>query len=187
MRYIILHLEATCWEDVRSPDTETIEIGAVVLAGPNGPAAGEFGAFVRPVVHPALSGFCTALTSIRQEDVDAADAFPAVLRRLRTWIGLESFRLCSWGLYDLNQLRNDCRRHTLQLPPTFERGHVNLKQEFARVFRVKRCGMARALEIAGLSLMGTHHRGMDDARNIARLATLVLPRLESATTEEVRE
>ena len=179
MRYIVLDLEATCWEGVRSPDMETIEVGAVMLASSQGPATSEFGAFVKPVVRPHLSDFCQELTSIRQEDVDGADPFPTVLRRLRAWIGSEPFSLCSWGGYDLNQLRNDCRRHNLQLPPTFERGHVNLKKEFARVFRVKSCGMAKALEISGLSLEGTHHRGADDARNIARLALLVLPHIEA--------
>ena len=182
MRYIVVDLEATCWEGVRSPDTEIIEIGAVMLASSQGPTTSDFGAFVRPVVHPRLSDFCRELTSIRQEDVDGADPFPAVLRRLRTWIGTGAFTLCSWGGYDLNQLRNDSRRHGLQLPPTFERGHTNLKKEFARVFGVKSCGMARALEIAGLPLEGTHHRGADDARNIARLALLVLPRLEAEET-----
>lgn len=33
----------------------------------------------------------------------------------------------------------------------------------------KRPGMARALEIAGLPLEGRHHRGEDDAWNIAAL------------------
>lgn len=161
---------------------ETIEVGAVVLAGPAGPMDGEFSAFVRPVVHPTLSEFCRRLTSIRQEDVDAADRFPIVLERLQAWIGPEPFRLCSWGGYDLNQLRSDCRRHGLTLPPEFKHGHINLKKEFARIMLVKSCVMARALEIAGLSLGGTHHRGAEDARNIARLATLVLPRLESEET-----
>lgn len=92
------------------------------------------------------------------------------------WIGAAPFTLCTWGDYDLNQLRRDCQRHGLPLPPAFER-HINLKQEFARVFRVKPCGMARALEHAGLPLEGTYHRGADDARNIARVAMLVLPRL----------
>ncbi len=55
----------------------------------------------------------------------------------------------------------------------------NLKKEFARVFRVKSGGMARALEVVGLPLEGTHHREMDDARNIARLAVLILPHLEA--------
>ena len=180
MRFIIVDLEASCWEGVRSADSETIEIGAVALAGASGPVAGEFGAFIRPVVHPVLSDFCRQLTHIEQADVDAADYFPETLRRLRTWIGSEPFRLCSWGNYDLNQLGVDCRRHNLELPPTFERGYINLKKEFARAFKVKRCGMAKALEVAGLLLEGTHHRGADDARNIARLAMLTLPRLEAA-------
>ena len=187
MRYVIVDLEATCWEGVRSPDMETIEIGAVLLAGTGGPITSAFGEFVRPVVHPTLSGFCRRLTSIRQEDVDTADLFPVVLRRLQTWIGEGAFTLCSWGGYDLNQLRSDCRRHGLQLPPTFEHGHINLKKEFARVFRVKSCGMARALEHAALPLEGTHHRGGDDARNIARLAALVLPRLEAERSRMVPE
>ena len=179
MHYVVIDLEATCWEGVRSPDTETIEIGAVALDGAEGPLAGEFDSFVQPIVHPSLSGFCQQLTSIRQADVDAADLFPVVLRRLHVWIGSDPFTLCSWGDYDLNQLRRDCHRHGLSLPPTFERGHVNLKKEFARVFQVKRCGMAQALEIAGLPLQGSHHRGIDDARNIARLAMLVLPQLKA--------
>lgn len=105
--------------------------------------------------------------------------FPVVLWRFCVWIGAGPFTLCSWGSYDLNQLRRDCRRHGLQLPPTFERGHVNLRKEFARVFGVKSCGMVQALAHAGLPLEGTHHRGGDDARNIARLAALMLPRLEA--------
>ena len=187
-RYVIVDLEATCWEGGEQPrdDMETIELGAVLLAGPAGPVAAEFGAFVRPVVHPVLSEFCRQLTSIRQEEVDAAEGFADVARRWRTWIGPEPFTLCSWGGYDLNQLRRDYARHGLRLPPTFER-HVNLKQEFARVFRVKACGMARALEVAGLALEGTHHRGADDARNIARLAMLVLPHLETARPQAGEE
>ena len=183
MRYIVVDLEATCWEGVRSPDMETIEVGAAALTSAQGQVESGFGAFVRPVVHPKLSDFCRQLTSIRQEDVDAADLFPVVLRRFRTWIGEGPFTLCSWGGYDLNQLRSDCRRHGLLMPPTFERSHVNLKKEFARAFQVKSCGMARALEHARLPLEGTHHRGADDARNIARLAMLVLPRLEAERSQ----
>lgn len=58
-----------------------------------------------------------------------------------------------------------CRRFTQ---------HINLKEEFASVMRVKPCGMSTALKIANLPLVGTHHRGIDDARNIARLAQLIL-------------
>ena len=113
----------------------------------------------------------------------ARTSSPSCSIRLRTWIGSEPFALCSWGGYDLNQLRHDCRRHGLTLPTTFRaQSHQPEAGEFARVFRVKAAAWRRALQIAGLPLEGTHHRGCDDARNIARLAMLVLPRLEAEQT-----
>ena len=179
MRYVVVDLEATCWEGVRgSPKMEIIEIGAVRLAAGGGPVDGEFSCFVRPVVEPALSDFCKRLTSIRQQDVDDARPFWEVFPRFVEWIGAGPFVLCSWGGYDLNQFRRDCLRHRLPLPRAFER-HVNLKKAFARLRGVKLCGMAKALEIAGIPLEGTHHRAADDARNIAKLAAWILPRMEA--------
>ena len=78
----------------------------------------------------------------------------------------------------MNQFRQDCRRHGMALPAAFER-HVNLKTQFARLRGIKSCGMAAALRVAGVPLEGTHHRAIDDARNIAKLAVWVLPRLEA--------
>jgi 3'-5' exoribonuclease 1 len=180
MRYIIVDLEATCWENVRDFDRmETIEIGAVELPAADSPPVREFSRFIHPVAEPQLSDFCQRLTTIRQRDVDRADYFWTVFPEFVEWIGEEPFILCSWGGYDLTQFRIDCRRHRLEFPVTFER-HLNLKKEFARLLSVKVCGMERALAHAGLPLQGTHHRGIDDARNIARLAVLVLPELESA-------
>ena len=49
-------------------------------------------------------------------------------------------------------------------------GHMNLKLAFSDRLGVnKKFGMAGAIEQVGLELEGTHHRGIDDARNIARL------------------
>lgn len=180
MRYIIVDLEATCWENVRDfSRMEIIEIGAVELPSASGPPSREFSRFVRPVAEPRLSEFCRQLTSIRQADVDRADPFSVVFPEFVAWIGAEPFVLCSWGAYDLAQFQVDCRRHGLELPASFTR-HVNLKKQYARLRGIRPCGMARALAHAGLQLEGTHHRGIDDARNIARLAALVLPRLESS-------
>ena len=182
MRYIVVDLEATCWEGVHDYDRmETIEIGAVELPSADAYPLRDFGRFVRPVVERELSDFCRRLTTIRQRDVDGAEPFWSVFPEFMAWIGEEPFVLCSWGGYDLTQFRTDCARHGLDLPATFER-HVNLKKEFARLLGVKVCGMSRALAHAGLTPEGTHHRGLDDARNIARLAALVLPALESSGT-----
>lgn len=178
MRYVIVDLEATCWLRGTSPDRmEIIEIGAVLLESSRGSAVREFGAFVRPVSEPVLSDFCRELTHIAQAEVDAAAPFPEVLGRFMAWIGSEPFVLCSWGAYDLRQFETDCRRHKLPLPETFRR-HVNLKAEFAAQRGIRPCGMAHALAISELPLEGTHHRGIDDARNIGRIAPLVLPGVE---------
>ena len=179
MRYVIVDLEATCWENIRNPDRmEIIEIGAVLLESAHGPVVDTFSQFVRPVVEQQLSDFCTRLTSIVQQDVDNADTFLTVFHEFLAWIGTAPFILCSWGGYDLNQFRTDCRRHNIALPASFGR-HVNLKKEFARMFNVKSCGMAKALQHVGIALEGIHHRGIDDARNIAKLAMRILPRLEA--------
>lgn len=181
MRYIIVDLEATCWENVRNPQAmEIIEIGAVEILSAQEPPVAEFSRFVRPVVNPDLSDFCQRLTSITQFDVDEAQPFPEVLDEFTEWVGWGPFTLCSWGAYDLSQFRIDCRRHNIPLPHGFE-NHINLKKEFARLMNNRReCGMSRALSIMGLKMEGTHHRGIDDAYNIAKLANIILPVLESS-------
>jgi 3'-5' exoribonuclease 1 len=178
MRYIVVDLEATCWENIRDfSRMEIIEIGAVELPFSESPSCREFDKFIHPVVEPKLSDFCQQLTSIRQQDVEQADYFWTVFPEFVEWIGESPFILCSWGAYDLTQIHTDCNRHGLKMPASFEK-HMNLKKIFAQIMGVKVCGMKQALVHAGLHLEGTHHRGIDDARNIAKLAMQILPRLE---------
>lgn len=177
MQYIIVDLEATCWAEGNKPDRmEIIEIGAVRLESETGPVGGEWASFVRPVASQQLSEFCTQLTSITQSDVDQAEPFWAVFPRFVEWIGDAPFVLCSWGAYDLNQIKRDCERHKMALPESFE-NHLNLKRVFSQVKGTKPTGMRGALLMLDLPLEGTHHRGIDDARNIAKIAAVILPQL----------
>lgn len=179
MRYIIVDLEATCWDKGGSPDRmEIIEIGAVEMTSAGAEAGREFASFVRPVASPILSDFCKELTTIRQEDVDSAEPFWSVFPGFVKWIGDSDFTLCSWGAYDLNQFRKDCARHKFPLPESFEK-HINLKREFSEQQGIKPTGMNGALKHLGLTLEGTHHRGIDDARNIAKIARVLLPKWEA--------
>ena len=187
MRYVIVDLEATCWEGGSNIERmEIIEIGAVILESSQGPVSEEFSSFVKPVIEPILSDYCMRLTSICQADVDEADNFKTVLPRFIDWIGAQPFILCSWGAYDLKQFRVDCERHRIALPDSFLR-HVNLKQEFADLKGIKPCGMAKALNILDIKLEGTHHRGIDDARNIAKIAVQILPMLEKRGMGQLSE
>jgi inhibitor of KinA sporulation pathway (predicted exonuclease) len=184
MRYVIVDLEATCWQTGTNPSRmEIIEIGAVLLDSGDMQPIKEFGRFVKPIVEPVLSAFCTQLTSIQQHDIDNVEHFYTVFPAFLDWIGPEPFMLCSWGAYDLNQFRTDCQRHGIPFPATFER-HINLKKAFAQWKHVKPCGMKAALAMLNLPLEGQHHRGIDDARNIARIAQQLLPQIEKSMGEE---
>ena len=80
MRYLIVDLEATCWEKNKEQlqKWKTIEIGAVMLPDSLELPAPDYQRFIRPFVHPILSEFCTQLTSITQADVDSAAFFQTV-------------------------------------------------------------------------------------------------------------
>jgi 3'-5' exoribonuclease 1 len=48
--------------------------------------------------------------------------------------------------------------------------HVNLKQQHGSIRKLQRAiGMKNALQLESIPLEGTHHRGIDDARNIAKI------------------
>jgi inhibitor of KinA sporulation pathway (predicted exonuclease) len=167
---LVIDLEATCDEGDGLPgeEMEVIEVGAV-WATADGDVLEEFQALVRPTLHP-VSDFCQALTGIRQADVDTAPLFPEVAAQLASFAQRypDATMWGSWGKFDDKQIQRDCQRHGVASPlPALS--HVNLKRQFAKSRKIKEVGMARALQMVGLPLDGAHHRGLDDARNIAKL------------------
>lgn len=181
--YLVVDLEATCDRTgMPREETEIIEIGAVLVDPVTLEPIGEHQTFVRPRIHPTLSAFCTELTTIRQDDVVHAPTFPEAIEGLRTWLAGRDVLFSSWGEYDRNQLSRERHRHGIRLP--WGKGHFNVKAAFAERTGTARCGMAEALARAGIALTGTHHRGLDDARNIAKLLPLALGLCELRRSEE---
>ena len=80
----------------------------------------------------------------------------------------------SWGSYDRKIFRRQCRRLGVSYP--FGKRHLNLKSAFMGCHEGQGRGMTRALELAGMELQGQHHRGHDDAWNIARLLQYLVRR-----------
>lgn len=169
MNYIILDLEATCWQD-RSikRQSEIIEIGAVKI-NERKEILGEFNAFVKPKLHPELSSFCMELTTIEQQDIDDAANYKSVINDFWDWINLdEDYLLCSWGFYDRSQFTKDCELN--QMSTDWLKNHISLKHQYGSFKKLKRpIGMGGALRNENIKLEGTHHRGIDDARNIAKI------------------
>lgn len=175
MTYIIVDLEATCCNkgSVKREEMEIIEIGAVALSSNSLQVIGSFQSFIKPVRHPVLTDFCRALTSITQQTVDAAAPFKAVLSQFIEWIQQhEAPVFCSWGAYDKRQLQQDCDFHDTAYP--FDDEHINIKKRFAKNMKLKKpVGLGKALKIVGLDFQGVAHRGIDDAQNMARIASYI--------------
>ena len=175
--YVVIDLEATCCDmnSIPRDESEIIEIGAVLVDAGSLKAEAEFQTFVKPVRHRVLTPFCTELTTITQADVEKAPRFPQASAMLGNFIrghGKDAL-FCSWGGYDRNQFRRDAQFHRVKLP--LGERHLNLKEAFSqRLGEARQYGTGQALRRVGLSFSGTHHRAIDDARNIARLLPFVL-------------
>jgi inhibitor of KinA sporulation pathway (predicted exonuclease) len=173
--YLIVDLEATCSDDGTVPrhEMEIIEIGAVMQSSRTFEVESEFQTFVRPVRHRVLTEFCTSLTGITPGDVASAPPFREAIEDMKQWMyAFADTLFCSWGDYDRNQFLQDCEYHRVAYP--FRSGHLSLKAEFTRTLgRRKKLGIAEALRHLGMNFEGSHHRGLDDARNIARIVRRV--------------
>ncbi len=170
MNFIIFDLEATCWRG-RPPKgvTEIIEIGAIKVDR-FGKVDGTFSEFVRPVVNPHLSGFCTYLTHIEQHHVDGAEKFERVCNRFMDWaeIGEEEYMLCSWGSDDSNLFRNDCRLHKIETE--WLKHYSDLKKGYQRIKKIKNAsGLKSTVKKEGFEFTGIHHRAISDAENLAKV------------------
>lgn len=173
--FLIVDLEATCCdkESVPRKEMETIEIGAVMVDAKSLQPVDEFSTFIKPVRHPKLTTFCTSLTSIKQNDVDQAPEYPEAISIFKEWLYKYSdFLFCSWGDYDKSQLEQDSNFHKLPFP--IGAPHLNIKVRFSENHGFKKkFGMAKALSLCNLQLEGFHHRGIDDARNMAKMAPYI--------------
>jgi inhibitor of KinA sporulation pathway (predicted exonuclease) len=169
--YLIVDVEATCSDDGAVPrhEMEIIEIGALMQNSRTLEIESEFQTFVRPVRHSELTDFCKALTGINQHEVTGALRFPEALQDMKLWMSSYPDSLfCSWGDYDRNQFLQDCEYHRISYP--FPAAHMNLKAQFSlAIGRQKKFGISEALHQLGMEFEGSHHRGLDDAQNIARI------------------
>lgn len=185
MNYIIVDLEATCWNtkptDGKKRQNEIIEIGAVKVNSSNN-IVSEFNIFVKPFLNPILSEFCTTLTGITQDQVDNGVDFNTAYHKFIWWCGdLDGYKddekkpkptpfyLCSWGHYDKNQFLLDTKFHGIDQEDL--KNHISIKHQYSNnVCGInKRFGMKAALKREGFELEGRHHSGLDDAKNITKI------------------
>ncbi len=176
-KMVIFDLEATC-EDrdiIAEYPNEIIEIGAVMIDS-DGKEIDTFEMFARPSLNPKLTNFCKELTTIKQSDVDNAEDLADVLIKFYEWS--EGCSLVSWGGYDMRQIARDVLRQDISnVVDTKEMSnrHINFKKWYAKRKGLRReIGMGGALRAEKLELIGTHHRGIDDAKNITNILKIFI-------------
>ncbi|HRX86175.1 MAG TPA: 3'-5' exonuclease [Phycisphaerae bacterium] len=171
---LVVDVESTCWDGPPPPGemSEIIEIGLCRLDVATLERVEKRSLLIKPVASQ-VSAFCTNLTTITADMLDdagtLADACELLTRHYRTRDRLWA----SWGDYDRRQFERVCTAQNVAYP--FGTSHLNIKSLFATVHHLPReIGLDAACAHAGLPLEGTHHRGADDAWNIAAiLATLL--------------
>lgn len=177
-KIVVVDVESTCWEKKtprRLDESEIIEVGISVIDLATMSLEDNEGILVLPQ-KSAVSQFCTDLTTITQEMIDESGiSFGEACSILRGKYNTNNRVWMSWGDYDRRQFERQCRQSDTRYP--FGPTHINLKNLFAIEMGLSReVGMDAALKMLKMELDGTHHRGVDDARNIAKIACQILKR-----------
>lgn len=175
---IVTDLECTCddsnKEQVAVPrdEMETIEIGAVAFDTESKQIIAEFQSYIKPIKHPILTDFCKQLTTIKQEDIDKAKNFRHVYPEFENFMKkFPNSVFACYGNFDFNQFKRECKDKNVRFNI---KKHINISEEVVKYFKLKKkTGVSGALRLLNLKFEGTPHRGIDDARNIAKIVELI--------------
>lgn len=173
-RIVVVDVEATCWEADPPPGqtSEIIEIGVCLLDVASGERLDRESILVRPT-QSSVSTFCTHLTSLTQEQVEQGASFEDACSVLRTRFKTKERVWASYGDYDRGMFEHQCKRQEVKYP--FSAGHINVKTLLGTIHGLKyEIGLSKALKLLSVPLEGTHHRGVDDAWNIAAVLSRII-------------
>lgn len=169
-KILIVDLEATCWQGSipEGQVNEIIEIGICLLDTVTGALSGNKGILVRPE-RSTISPFCKQLTTLTAELLDREGVpFAEACRQLQETYNARQYTWASYGAYDLKMMSSQCDSRGVAFP--FSEDHINVKKLFTEKKGLRKpTGMNGALYLLDIPLEGTHHRGVDDARNIGKI------------------
>ncbi|KAL9260517.1 3'-5' exonuclease Snipper-like protein [Drosera capensis] len=179
--FVVIDFEATCDKEKNPHPQEIIEFPSVLVNSSTGQLEASFQKYVRPTHNQMLSDFCKELTGIQQSQVDKGVLLSEALLMHDKWLeekGIKhtNFAVVTWSNWDCRvMLQSECRFKRIRKPPYFNRW-INLKVPFLEVFGRTKCNLKEAVQLAGLTWEGRAHCGLDDAKNTARLLTLLMRR-----------
>ncbi|XP_071287779.1 3'-5' exoribonuclease 1-like isoform X2 [Agelaius tricolor] len=114
--------------------------------------------------------------------VDKADIFPQVLQNVIEWmrqrdLGTKySYSMLTDGSWDMSKFLNiQCRISRIKYP-SFAKKWINIRKSYGNFYKVPRnqTKLTIMLENLGMTYDGRPHSGLDDSKNIARIAIRML-------------
>lgn len=181
-KILSVDLEATCWEPKNSKpideEQEIIEIGVSLINLKSLKIEKSEGIIVKPV-RSKISKFCTDLTTLTQEQVDNGLLFKDACERLKKEFESKKTNWLGWGDYDRTFFNRQCIEYDVEYP--FGNRYINLKHIMSVMYGLpKEFGLANAMKFLEIDFTGTHHRGVDDAFNTAKIFIKMLERFRKA-------
>lgn len=176
LKILVIDLEALCWDKQpeRRNEMEIIEIGCVVLeTAPDKQweILDKFSLLVKPQ-HEQVSQFCEDLTGITQKALE--DGGMELAEAMEILKETHATLWCSWGMWDYDTFKRECQYKDIKMWQMLPIAHLNAKALFSAKYRTGKKGLSSALGHLGMPFIGTPHRGMDDAENIAEILRKIL-------------
>jgi inhibitor of KinA sporulation pathway (predicted exonuclease) len=173
-KFIVIDIEATCWEDsvFQKENSEIIEIGVSLIDFSLKKVIKKRSYLVKNKTS-TISDYCTNLTGITQQmiDKDGHD-----LMRVSKLIRKEfSPTHISWGAWgnDNEMLLRECDKTKSVFP--FNTNFTDISHLYSlKKGNSKKWNLSKALTEESLSFIGNKHSGMDDSFNTARLFVKIL-------------
>lgn len=171
---LVVDLESTCWEGAPPPgqSSEIIEIGLCPVDLNTLTRTEKHSILVKPV-QSEISRFCTELTTLTPDMFSEAGSLADAVTTLKSDFHSKDRLWASWGDYDRRQFERVCKNQNVGYP--FGPSHLNVKSLFAAAIGSRHeMGLDGAYKRLDLTMEGTHHRGDDDAWNIAGILCCLL-------------
>jgi len=175
-RIVVVDLECTCWEGNPPPNqtNDIIEIGICQIDVKQFERKEKRSLLISPT-RSTISQFCTELTTITAAMVADGMTLKEGCKVLMNEFDTKKCVWASWGDFDRSQFERSCR--DLKTPYPFSSRHINVKTLFALAYQLPReLGLGGAFRHLQWEMDGTHHRGDDDAWNIAKVLCHLLRR-----------
>lgn len=178
--YCVIDFEANCTSQGKR-DHEIIEFPAILINTANGETISEFRRFVHTIKTGKISRFINELTHITDADLhgELGCTWWECLSLFEEWckennITSENTTIVTCGDWDFKtmlprQLELTKTKLSALLTPLLSSWH-NVKRSYKTAKNVRRApGMGGMLTELKIPLVGHHHSGIDDSRNIAKI------------------